>query len=912
MRNTITKTVSMFLVVVMVLGISVMPFRASAGQTEINNLSAPALEQIAKLNDVWVSNDEEAEQALKALFLVYDIDMSVSYISESDMEGVAKELSSNGISAVFRSYYWDGESVWFLECDSIASFPVNIYGLYAPGGRVIGCLTGESDDSAATTSRPSYTAPSADVDIEYTQIFDASTNTWVDVQINQFDQSVTNNTTNNNEYWDVDNRQFWDVENNTYTTYNSLTYNPSTQTYNVQFSDNRSYTYQFYYDYTYITYIGSSAEYREAYKVYYELPDGRSSGDLTADELKGLSLQFDMINYDKAASDTLTKLLIPFDGDLDNDSFYPATVTSPTDSGYSFLESPDPFGGSLFVPITNGTFVNLFTATFETPLVKGDSYTVEGRFYLDGVLDSSYSDLTDIASFGLTYAGYFFPIFYFDRSSSVGQRIFVPWLSGPLDTYSAPVSSGVWYSFAYVYDGDNQTSCFYLNGQLCTDQDVGGLISAPRTYSVTLNQLVSLQNPVFSSSKGSQMVNIALTGIGFFNGNSSVPIRVDNLRVVSHPLYNGVSKIPVPQAPFDTNLVYVLPSVAGLNDNTVAIMSQLPVSGYRVGGIRPTDPTLDAGYVYMHIDGEFVDSVQQYNGSYWEEVTARLYTGVRWIPVTAFNVFTLEDMFDIIDPDADGSGDTVSDIYQYYLWWSGEWGTFQTWLQGTMQTLIEAIQASNGGGNSDAPVVIVPGYNDQTTTSEITTENPDGSTTKTTIVSNAAGLVYSNSVTTYPTDADGNTKTITVYTDSSGVMYQTVTVVDKDGNVTVTEPTQATGTLGAILKMITSGVMSIAGTVIEGFVTIVVDGVKFIIDSADKVLTGMGDLITQAAGSIQDLVDSVSPNIDTGPEEELDATVESVGFLDGILMIYPSQFRNAFNAMVLIGISLGLLALFIL
>lgn len=956
MRNTITKTVSMFLVAVMVMGIAVMPMRASAGQKEINDYTSNILTLISLVNSTSGNVQEQNKQNLKNYFPAsWDSDSAVVEVSISDLEGIANVLTTNGIGSSFVSLYNSEYSVdiWYLRCVSVDAFPVNINGYYSPGGRFIVAVP-DGKGAADGGSRPSYTAPSAP-SIETTLVYDSTTNTYVEVEVNNFDQSVTNNTTNNNHYWDVDNRQFWDVENNTYTTYNSLTYNPSTQTYNVQFSDNRSYTYQFYYDYTYITYIGSSAEYREAYKVYYELPDGRSSGDLTADELKGLSLQFDMVNYDKAASDTLTRALYPFDGDVENVSYFENNATWVIGASTEYLEASEGFGGALVYDEKLKSRLNFIA---DTPFDVSDGFTIQMRLYFYGSPSGG--------SFNILFNG----DAIFPRSSaswagstinwSTGDSSLTNWYDflsiwnngitvrewtgvdfdsdeyglGSFDFAPKSIPVGQWFDFTIVYVPPSAGFVSTTFEQYYNDPTysgryyvyVNGVLIATQVYkpyssytSAAYFRYVKGDSGVAWDSTSSEVGQAyaappltSFRGLSIFSpltdGNL---VLIDNLRIVNTALYTGVQSFTPTPVPFDTNLVYVLPSVAGLNDNTVAIMSQLPVSGYRVGGIRPTDPTLAAGYVYMHIDGEFVDSVQQYNGSYWEEVTARLYTGVRWIPVTAFNVYTLEDMFDIIDPDADGGGNSVDSIYQYYLWWSGEWGSFQQWLQGTMATLIEAIQNSGSGG-SGGPVVIVPGYNDQTTTNEIITENPDGSTTVTTVVSNAAGLVYSRSVTTWPADADGNVTTREVYTDSTGVMYQTTIVTDKDGNVTVTEPTQATGTLGAILKMITSGVMSIAGTVIEGFVTIVVDGVKFIIDSADKVLSGMGDLITQAAGSIQDLVDSVSPNIDTGPDQEADSTVESVGFLDGILMIYPSQFRNAFNAMVLIGISLGLLALFIL
>lgn len=926
MRNTITKTVSMMLVTVMVLGVVAMPFRAHADVVDdllnmyVTDLAWREVMRLTKnigkemLNPVNNSPNTSAISKFSAFFEHGDTGKHM-FVTAKQMNELASSLLNMGINvqpATIPGGYWalvlldnkvGGEAgTIVLDAD-----PGDVY-VYE-GYTVVRLIAGGNDpsdtdsDSAIESNRPSY-APVDPIEPESPPA-GGDDNLVVGPSgsiINQNTTTINQNTINNTEVEIklVDGRTYYyNKQTDTYyiKNYNgdyveclNLSYNPITQTYNATTNeynsttnnyDQRQYTYQFYYDYTYITYIGSSAEYREAYKVYFELPDGRSSGDLTVDELKGISLQFDMVNYDKAASDNLTQILLPFDGSLDNTSYYPASSSWLSTSGYSFLESPEPFGGSLYSSVTNSSGSNTFVSSLDSRFSPNSSFTVQGRFYLDGLWEGDSLSPSDSVSFGATFWDSrnsfevyipFFRISYFTGDANPRLQMQV-YTSGSSSSFVALYPAvGVWHDFCLVFDSDSSFFHFYLDGIATSTRPVSQLSTM---YMIPLGSLKTgnlreFGNGVYWREDFGWNIlwnNLSLSGVCFQNGLETAPLRVDNLRLVSYPLYTG-SSVPIPQAPFDTNLAYVLPSVADLNDNTVAIMSQLPVSGYRVGGIRPTDPTLAAGYIYMHIDGDFVDSVQQWNGAYWEEVTARLYTGIRWIPVTAFNVFTLEDMFDIISPNGDGSGDALDSIFQYYLWWSGEWGTFQDWLKGTMATLIEAIKASGGGGgSSDAPVIIVPGVNDQTTTNEITTENPDGSITKTIIVSNAAGLVYSNSVTTYPTDANGNTKTITVYTDSSGVMYQTETIIDKDGNVTVTEPTQATGTLGAILKMITNGVMSIAGTVIEGFVTIVVDGVKFIIEFADDLLSGIGNLLGSLLSALIDFGQTGNDNALLVPQE---------------------------------------------
>ena len=71
-------------------------------------------------------------------------------------------------------------------------------------------------------------------------------------------------------------------------------YDESTKTYYIDSHDSYTsnvynyYTYQYYINYTSITYIGYTEQYDKHYEVYYKLPDGRSSADLTAEELEQL------------------------------------------------------------------------------------------------------------------------------------------------------------------------------------------------------------------------------------------------------------------------------------------------------------------------------------------------------------------------------------------------------------------------------------------------------------------------------------------------------------------------------------------------------------------------------------------------------------------------------------------------
>lgn len=110
--------------------------------------------------------------------------------------------------------------------------------------------------------------------------------------------------------------------------------------------------------------------------------------------------------------------------------------------------------------------------------------------------------------------------------------------------------------------------------------------------------------------------------------------------------------------------------------NTAAIQTDISINGYTVGGVRPTFPV--RGDVWMPVSNNRISACYVYNGSAWEQVNARWYTGTRWIPIYAFDLTTLEDCWDIADIDT-----TITAIgteSEFWNWWKRAWTEFRTWL----------------------------------------------------------------------------------------------------------------------------------------------------------------------------------------------------------------------------------------
>lgn len=178
------------------------------------------------------------------------------------------------------------------------------------------------------------TAPSV-VDNDFNVIVDNSKNNSDNIVVDDMKviDTLNNQMTLINEFGDkitynIDSL-YWDASSHSYT---ANTYNVTNNTYNY-------YTWNITYNITntYINYIGSNSAYeQEEYKYYYELPDGRSSEDLTADEVGAMSFQFaDVKNYARSATDTSLRALYHFDGNTEDSGYFSTQTAFKWTSGAS-------------------------------------------------------------------------------------------------------------------------------------------------------------------------------------------------------------------------------------------------------------------------------------------------------------------------------------------------------------------------------------------------------------------------------------------------------------------------------------------------------------------------------------------------------------------------------------------------
>lgn len=286
-------------------------------------------------------------------------------------------------------------------------------------------------------------------------------------------------------------------------------YDESTKTYYIDSHDSYTtnvynyYTYQYYINYTSITYIGYTEQYDKHYEVYYKLPDGRSSADLTAEELEQLNLSIDVINYGRSADDVSLRSLYHFDGDTDDDSYWNYCTDFTWNKGASLTYMDEgTFNGSLYLDETGHDF------TFTMPSGLTGDFTLQFRYYQSATAAPQTDSSIKLGST---------TVMQFD-----GANI----KNGSGTTLSAmPV--GTWNELALIRDSG--TLYYYLNGV-----------------------------KIGSVSQG-----IAWQDLNFHFGSDQQTFKkLDELRILNTALQKGGASYTPTSVPHDTNLTLVLPDSA--------------------------------------------------------------------------------------------------------------------------------------------------------------------------------------------------------------------------------------------------------------------------------------------------------------------------------------------------------------
>lgn len=291
-------------------------------------------------------------------------------------------------------------------------------------------------------------------------------------------------------------RVLYDNSSQTYYVDNSTYYYDETNNYNYY-----TWVYQYHINYTSITYIGQTSEYNKYYEVYYELPDGRSSADLTAEELEQLNVSVDVINYGRSTDNTSVRALYHFDGDTRDASYwnYCTAFTWNKGASLTYMDA-GVFEGALYLDETEHDF----TITLPSGLGTGD-FTLQWRYYQSATAAPS---ADSYVKFGST------TVFQLTGGA----------LCNASGTSLAATPVGTWNELALIRH--KGTLYYYLNGL-----KIGSAACTTSSDSFTFH----------------------------FGSVQQTYKYLDELRVLNYALAEGGTSYECSSVPYDTNLTLVLP-----------------------------------------------------------------------------------------------------------------------------------------------------------------------------------------------------------------------------------------------------------------------------------------------------------------------------------------------------------------
>lgn len=474
----------------------------------------------------------------------------------------------------------------------------------------------------------------------------------------------TLNYSDNDTFYSLDNRQYYvSIDNSTDEYYLvDVKYSPTFVTVNYTYNTTNNNTTNNYGDVTNI--------------YYFELTDGRNSSTLSASEVAGLDLGYDVAPYVLVPDDPNTLSLQHFDGDYTDSSSYGRDFysvnrsTNYVDSGAfgKAVQLPSGSAAGVTIPGLSGydklsfDFRVYYSDIANLGIYFGDTCLFENiPSYYRWKFSCDYTDNNttfiqnrDYGDFGI-YSNYSANEIGYSGSAGSSTNLSgasqVPTSWDYPDVYSQiyynPSKFG-WFSKTgspYLFDTVifNHWYCYNIN--YSTDKAYFRLyhyidneyrwspskyVTADFSYATYKNQWVPMRITI-SGGKLYYFVNGDLVGSGDFTKptadkfyiKSSGTLYLDELRVTTGDLTSTGAYTPS-SSPYDTNKVLALPDAK--TANTIYVRHSTPVSAYRIGGVRPSNPTTGFFYIPLH-DDYTGGQPQLYDGSNWVDVEAMVYDG---------------------------------------------------------------------------------------------------------------------------------------------------------------------------------------------------------------------------------------------------------------------------------------------
>lgn len=523
------------------------------------------------------------------------------------------------------------------------------------------------------------------------------------------------------------NNTFYDMSRDYTYTYNTAYYNQTYNSYYIPVTyNNVDYNYFVTYTptYTNITYIvdgcGDPSQ-AVSNNYYFQLPDGRNSYNLTADDVFGIPLAGEVINYDATPENDNCVALYHFDGNITDASGKSNTAVFDDGTVPQYISS-NGFGKHLMLS-NCGAFRVILPEALEAP------YTVEFKFnygqYVDflitermlrNTVDYSSQLMFRILS-GVTHHGSTSEY----RDKSVLLQVlkeysfydsvysFLLWGEDADGSFPQRFGSIYWtntkklsdYGSTYYGNGKGGSGGPFNNGYLVLSESLidGDIDAVVRTLKMndgyafwkngTAKHYFNYSQASSNSSNPiplGQWVNMAIVNDGsavkyYMNGVQFTPPSnwqastgnlkkmyfygapgfaysyYDELRISKGALYT--ENYTPASAPFDIPMALVLPSEK--TEGAIAVKSAVAVNNVRLGGVRPSYPA--QGDVYISLDADKkVTSCQQYQSGTWTECQGSVCDNDTWVDLTGYSfagqVVNEDDFAEVIDKKEDPAAGT--------------------------------------------------------------------------------------------------------------------------------------------------------------------------------------------------------------------------------------------------------------
>lgn len=521
-----------------------------------------------------------------------------------------------------------------------------------------------------------------------------------------------------NSVLNTTNNTFYDMSRDYTYTYNTAYYNQTYNSYYIPVTyNNVNYNYFVTYTptYTNITYIVDGCNdpsQAVSNNYYFQLPDGRNSYNLTADDVFGIPLAGDVINYDATPENDNCVALYHFDGNITDASGKSNTAVFDDGTVPQYISS-NGFGKHLMLS-NCGAFRVTLPEALEAP------YTVEFKFnygqYVDflitermlrNTVDYSSQLMFRILS-GVTHHGSTSEY----RDKSVLLQVlkkysfydsvysFLLWGEDADGSFPQRFGSIYWtntkelsdYGSTYYGNGKGGSGGPFNNGYLVLSESLidGDIDAVVRTLKMndgyafwkngTAKHYFNYSQASSNSSNPiplGQWVNMAIVNDGsavkyYMNGVQFTPPSnwqastgnlkkmyfygapgfaysyYDELRISKGALYR--ENYTPASAPFDIPMALTLPSEK--TEGAIAVKSAVAVNNVRLGGVRPSYPV--QGDVYISLDADKkVTSCQQYQSGTWTECQGSVCKDDNWVELTGYSfagqVVNEDDFAEVID-----------------------------------------------------------------------------------------------------------------------------------------------------------------------------------------------------------------------------------------------------------------------